>query len=166
MRVQVSPRAQDVEILLDFNKRQPYLRKNFKVNVRNLFYLILFVFICSSALRADVIKSGSLQANSDGVNVTLNWITEDESNVARFEIERRSGTDGAFITLGSIDARGASLYEFVDNTAFKKTATLYQYRIKIVYSNGAVPAYSNSLTISHTVSGVRRTWGSIKSMFR
>jgi hypothetical protein len=136
-----------------------------KVNVRNLFYAILVLFISSSALRADVIKFGSLQANSDGVNVTLRWITEDESNVSHFEIERRSGTDGEFVTIGSIDVKGVSLYEFIDNTAFKKVVTLYQYRVKIVYSNGTV-AYSNNLTVTHTVSGVRRTWGSIKSMFR
>lgn len=134
--------------------------------MRSLLTIILGLFFCLSVGRAEVIKSGSFQANSDGVNVTLHWISDDEANVAQYEIERRSGTDGAFVTLGSVDVKGSSLYEFVDNTAFKKTATLYQYRIKIVYSNGTPPTYSNNLTVSHTVSGVRRTWGSIKSMFR
>ena len=50
--------------------------------------------------------------------------------------------------------------------AFKKITTMYHYRIKISYTNGAMPTYTVDLPVSHTVSGVRRTWGSIKAMFR
>lgn len=127
--------------------------------------IILFSCLLTPVAAAEIIRSGSLQANSDGVNVTLRWITDDETNVAGFEIERRAGTDGAFASIAPIDPKGASLYEYVDNSAFRKTATLYQYRLKIVYSNGATPTYTAMLTVSHTVSGVRRTWGSIKAMF-
>ena len=35
---------------------------------------------------SEVIKSSSLQASSDGVNITIRFITEDESNVARFDL--------------------------------------------------------------------------------
>jgi hypothetical protein len=46
-----------------------------------------------------------------------------------------------------------------------RTATIYQYRVMMVYTDGSrVP--TSALTVSHTVSGVRRTWGSIKSLFR
>ena len=138
----------------------------YMVNMKSLFCIIALSVFLFTAAAADVIRSGSLQANSDGVNVTLRWITDDEANVAYFEVERRSGTDGAFISLAAVDPKGASLYEFIDNSAFRKTATLYQYRVKIVYTNGTNPTYTGILTVSHTVSGVRRTWGSIKSMFR
>jgi hypothetical protein len=122
--------------------------------------------ICAVVAFAEIIKSGSFQASSDGINVTLHWLTEEENNVAHFEIERRSGTSGDFVSIASVDLKGPSLYEYVDHSAFEKIASLYQYRIKIVYSNGALPTYSTILTVSHTVSGVRRTWGSIKAMFR
>lgn len=139
---------------------------NYVVNMKSLFCIIgLSVFLFTAAA-ADVIRSGSLQANSDGVNVTLRWITDDEATVAHFEVERRSGTDGAFISLATVDPKGSSLYEYIDNSAFRKIVTLYQYRVKIVYTNGTNPTYTGILTVSHTVSGVRRTWGSIKSMFR
>ena len=134
--------------------------------MRNLTCFAVLSAICTVLAFAEVIKSGSLQASSDGVNVTLHWLTEDETNVARFEIERRSGTTGEFTMIGSVDSKGASLYEFVDNSALEKIVTLYQYRIKIVRSHGETPVYSQILTVSHTVSGVRRTWGSIKAMFR
>ena len=136
------------------------------MNTRILALAIVLALTSVSITLAEIIKTGSLQAYSDGVNVTLHLVTEDEANVARFEVERSSSNDGMFVLVTSIDPKGPSVYEFVDNSAFRRTTTLYQYRIKVVFSNGAAPFYSSALTVSHTVSGVRRTWGSIKSMFR
>ena len=127
--------------------------------------MLLFLLL-PPVTRADVIWQGTLQATSDGIDVTVRWITDDESGVARFEIERRGGTDGDFAAIGGMDPKGPSLYEFVDHSAFLKTGSLYQYRIKITFTDGRAPFYTTPLTVSHTVSGVRRTWGSIKAMFR
>jgi hypothetical protein len=127
--------------------------------------MVMFLLL-GTAARADVIRQGTLQATSDGVDVTIRWMTEDESAVATFEIERRSGTDGIFTAIGNADPKGPSLYEFVDHSAFLKTMSVYQYRIKVSFSDGRAPFYTPPLTVSHTVSGVRRTWGSIKAMFR
>ena len=129
-------------------------------------YVLLSLLCFSTIALAEVIRNGSLQASSDGINVTLHWITDDEANVARFDVERRSGTDGAFIAIATIDPKGPSSYEYIDNSAFRKTSTIYQYRVKISFTNTGNVVYSPILTVTHTVSGVRRTWGSIKSMFR
>ncbi|MBI1806333.1 MAG: hypothetical protein HYR76_04695 [Ignavibacteria bacterium] len=134
--------------------------------MRTVILHLTLIFFFSTISLAEVIKIGSFQAYSDGINVTLRWVTEDETNVARFEIERSSGNDGNFVMIGALDVKGSSLYEFVDNSAFRRITTLYQYRVKVVFSNGANPFFTAPLTVSHTVSGVRRTWGSIKSMFR
>lgn len=133
--------------------------------MRYLFSLIL-TFFALSLVSAEIIKQGSFQANSDGANVVLHWFTTDETNVARFEIERRQGIQGEFLTIGQVDVKSPSLYEFVDYSAFEKILALYQYRIKIVFTNGSNPLYVGPVTVSHMVSGVRRTWGSIKAMFR
>ena len=133
--------------------------------MRLLIYLFVGVFVCSVAL-GDIIKNGSLKANSDGANVILEWTTEDESNVTRFEVERRMGTDENFLSIASMDAKGASVYQFVDYSVFRKSLTIYQYRIKIVFTGNGGSTYVGPVTVSHTVSGVRRTWGSIKAMFR
>jgi hypothetical protein len=109
--------------------------------------IVLVVALFVVTAMADVIRQGTLQASSDGVDVTV-------------------GTDGEFVAIGRIDPKGPSLYEYVDHSAFMKTGAIYQYRIRVSFSNGQAPYYSNPLTISHTVSGVRRTWGSIKAMFR
>ena len=129
-------------------------------------YVLLALLCFSTIAMAEVIRNGSLQANSDGINVTLHWITDDESDVLRFDIERRSGTDGAFIAIATVDPKGPSSYEYIDNSAFRKTSTIYQYRVKISFTNTSNVTYSPILTVTHTVSGYRRTWGSIKSMFR
>ena len=131
------------------------------------FFILFFAMLGLSIIAdAQILKNGSFQATSDGANVTLRWITDNETNITRFEIERKAGVDGSFSTIGSVDPKGASGYEFIDYSAFRKTATLYQYRIKVIFANGADPAYFGPLSVNHSVSGVRRTWGSIKAMFR
>lgn len=128
--------------------------------------VFILLLILSVVALSDVVKDGSFQATSDGSNVTLRWITEDESNVTRFEIEKRSGTDGEYKTIASVEPRNVSNYEFVDYSAMGKTSSLYQYRIKVVFANGANPLYVGPVTVTHSVSGVRKTWGSIKALFK
>lgn len=125
--------------------------------------LCLVLFVTLPAV-SEQIKSGTFQAYSDGENVTLRWLSDDESNVVRYVVERRTGVDGEFVPIGTADPKGSSAYEFVDYSAFRKTVTVYQYRIKIELKQGAV--YSTTLSVSHAVSGVLRTWGSIKALFR
>lgn len=136
------------------------------MTIRTILLAVLAAALVAVPAAADIIRTGTLQATSDGVDVTVRWMTEDESGVAIFEIERRGGTDGDFMSIGRLDPKGPSLYEFVDHSAFMKTGSIYQYRIKVSFSNGQAPYYTSPLTVSHTVSGVRRTWGSIKAMFR
>ncbi|MDI6765513.1 MAG: hypothetical protein QME52_01605 [Bacteroidota bacterium] len=131
--------------------------------------LFFAVFLLSGIASADVIKSGSLRAFSDGIHVTLRWVSDDELNVVRYEILRSSSLDNGYITIASIDPKGPSAYEFIDNSAFAKGTTVYYYRIKVKFpkEESYYPALNEKpLTVHHNVSGVRRTWGSIKAMFR
>jgi hypothetical protein len=114
----------------------------------------------------DIIRPNSLTAWSDGSNVILTWTTDEEPNVARFEIEKRIGTTGEFFYIGSLSPQGPSQYQFVDRSTLKTSSTIYQYRIKIVFTNNASPIFVGPVTVNHSVSGVRRTWGSIKALFR
>ncbi len=134
-------------------------------SMRILLIAGLLAFLTGIAF-GDIFKANSLQASSDGMNVTIRWVTDDETNIAQFEIERSSGKEGSFISIATLNPKGPSLYEFVDNSALQRTTTLYQYRVKVVFTNGQTPYYSQVVTVSHNLSGVRRTWGSIKSLFR
>lgn len=137
--------------------------------IRKPLYIFLLVLIFTAVSSADVIKSGSIQAFSDGVNITLRWVTENESNVIAFEILRSTSYNGGFTLIATVDPKGPSLYELVDKSAFRRTTTVYYYRIRVKLSNGEsyFPALNESpISVNHNVSGVRRTWGSIKAMFR
>lgn len=128
-------------------------------------FIILLLCITFTAI-AGAIREGTLQALSDGTNVTVQWGSTDESSVKMYEIERRSGTSGDFSYLATVQKKGSnSFYQYVDKSAFKSSGTIYQYRIKTVYNNNSVE-YSSEVTVSHKVNSVKRTWGSLKAMFR
>ncbi len=128
--------------------------------------LLSLIILSSGAIAGAIIKEGTLQAHSDGNNVTIQWGTTEEVSLSEFVVERQSGSEGGFILIGSVAPKGNnSFYEFVDQTAFKAITSVYQYRIKIVSQDGSY-TYSKTVTVSHNVSSVKRTWGSLKAMFR
>lgn len=128
-------------------------------------FFILLSSVFSFAFAGSILE-GSMQAKSDGNNITLQWGTTDESNIKEYVVERRAGTSGDFIDLATIAIKGSnSFYEYIDQTAFKATSSIYQYRIKTVFKNGSFEV-SKEITVSHNVSAVKRTWGSLKAMFR
>jgi hypothetical protein len=115
---------------------------------------------------AVVIKDKPI-AYSNGIDIVVRWSTVDESGVARFDILRRAGTSGDFTVIASIDQLkgSSSTYEYVDKSVFKVTSGIYQYKVRII--NGQNPPPETDLvTVSHVSSTPRRTWGSIKAMFR
>lgn len=132
---------------------------------RALFLSILIFFVCIAA-QSQAIDLTSIQASSDGSVITLRWNTKDEINISKYVVERRVGTNGQFIQIANIEPKGPSWYEYVDKTAFRSTATLYQYQIRIKFTNGITDQEIGPVSVSHSVNSVKRTWGSIKAMFR
>jgi len=135
---------------------------------RSPFFLILAVVLLAGiALAYEPLKEGSLSAESDGIAVVLRWVSLDESHVVGFEIERRAGLNNQFFLLAGVTPRGSNTsYEYVDDTAFRVGAeSIYAYRIKALFEDGS-SVFSEEVTVVHAVSSVRRTWGSIKAMFR
>lgn len=128
--------------------------------------LAILLSIVSSVALSGVIRDGSFTASSNGSDITLRWVSEDENGALRFEIERKAGLNGQFIFLAQLPLRGNnSSYVYVDDSAFRTSESLYQYRIKVVLTSGA-SVYFGPITVTHSVNSVRRTWGSIKAMFR
>jgi hypothetical protein len=132
---------------------------------RIIFPLFLALLLVAT-VSAIVIKERPT-AQSNGSDVTIRWNTSDESGVVRFDVLRRPGTAGDFSVVGSIDQLKGnnSSYEFIDKSAFKTTDGLYQYKIRII--NGQSPAPETEIVpVAHLTSTAKRTWGSIKAMFR
>ena len=124
---------------------------------------IAFILITAAVVFAGV-ELRNFSVSSSGGNVVLTWQTTTESNLRNFIIERKS-VNGSFLEVGVMNPRSDKNYEFTDPSAFKSSNQLYVYRLKIVDNDGSV-SYSDEKAVAHNVSSVKRTWGSIKALFR
>jgi hypothetical protein len=130
----------------------------------------LLSLLCTLTLAGTLFAGAYLDffhGRSDGNNITLEWKTRTEQQVASFEIQRKAGADADYVTIATVEPKGSnSYYSFVDRSAYKGTAGVYIYRLKIAEGASSPASYSNEITVSHSVSSYKRTWGSIKAMFR
>jgi len=103
-------------------------------------------------------------ASSDGDDIKLEWKTGEESGVRSFIIERSQISYDNFTEIATVKPQGSnSFYSYTDKSAYKATDLIFKYRLKIVASE---VSYSKTISVSQNISGVKRTWGSIKAMFR
>ena len=121
------------------------------------------VFALVVVAYAGGIVDGTLKAWSEGQDIVITWRSSDESGVTNYLVDRKAGINGPFVRIAEVPAHGsASEYSFRDKSVFRTTGTFYQYRVTI---GGGTPV-EYYVSIDHSVSSVRRTWGSIKAMFR
>lgn len=117
-----------------------------------------------------------VRANTNGSSITVEWKSVTETSAVRFEIERRSGNQ-QFRWIANSNPKGAgSVYKYTDESAIMKSTSEkisnevlsqaeYYYRVKIVKSDKTYE-YSDEAKAIADVSGIKRTWGMIKEMFR
>ena len=126
--------------------------------------LILIVLFTIAALYAGTFLE-YFHGRSEGDDIRLEWKTREEVDLQNFKIERKT-PQNSFVEIATIQPKGNnSYYSYLDQSAYKASDLIFVYRLKIVDTNGQT-SYSNEVTVSHSVSGVKRTWGSIKAMFR
>ncbi len=106
-------------------------------------------------------------AKNESDSILLEWKTGTEDNLNRFEVERSASEPNNYMPVGTVTAIGNnSYYYFRDNvSANNPAAPIYYYRLKLVDNTGA-HVYSQTITVTHVISSVRDTWGSIKAIFR
>lgn len=127
--------------------------------------LFIFLTILSVSSLLGGVFLDFINAKNEGENVRVEWKTSDEKNVKEFLVERKT-YQGEFNVLESVKPLGPnSYYSFLDQNAYKVSDVIFIYRIKIVDNDNSV-SYTKEVSVSHNISGVRRTWGSIKAMFR
>jgi hypothetical protein len=132
--------------------------------MKNGLTLIITLFIVVSTALAGALLD-YFHAQTEGDNVKLEWKTTTETNLSSFKVERKT-PDTQFTELASVTPTGNnSVYTYIDQAAYKMTNPIFVYRLKIVDQDGSY-AYSSEVTVSPNISGVKRTWGSIKAMFR
>ena len=108
----------------------------------------------------------SFEIESDNGNIILSWQSSTEQNVRQYEILR--GPDKDRLTLiASIPAKGDnSLYNYIDENAYKTSDSFYAYGLVIRDNDGSKSEIMHTRILHENVSSVKRTWGSIKALFR
>lgn len=161
-----------VLFLHSFQKTLDFLNKTFKLNIRMRHRLIkssLFILlvVLGSILWSSA-RITSFNARRDDNSVILDWATDSESNLSKFDIER-SSDQIRWLKIGETRAAGESgsrqNYSYRDNTIFKASTNNFYYRLVLIDQAGQASPYDVIVSISGS-SGIRHTWGSVKAMFR
>lgn len=116
-----------------------------------------------------VIFGGKFIANfsgsDEGDSIVLSWNVLDESNVKEFVINRKN-SGIPFTEIETIKPNGNHSYTYEDKNIYKVASDLaFIYQIKAMDHQGKM-LEDNIITVTKKLSDYKRTWGSIKAMFR
>jgi hypothetical protein len=126
-------------------------------------FLILLLFV-SLAFANFIFLEYS--ANPSNNSVLIEWITKSESGVFKFTV-LRSIDDQNFIEIGTVTAEKAGYnYTFTDNNVLFKDSQTFFYKLKAVRSDDSMIEETQSLIVNPNISGIYRTWGAIKELFK
>lgn len=104
-------------------------------------------------------------ARAENQNAVCEWVSGNETGVVAYYVER-SFNGAQFDEIGMVEPMGNSHnYRFIDYDLFKGETHTFYYRICVELANGH-KQYSDSSSVILNTSGITRTWGSIKAMFR
>ncbi len=135
------------------------------------FLIALAIFLTAFTLTSTVTFS-DVRGTSESDGILIQWSTSQESGVKDFAIEKASQLNNEFSQIGTVSATGAgSVYRFTDSQIYKtSSSSIFVYRVRADGNDGSF-IYSDNIPVSYdfssSLSGVaKRTWGSIKAMFR
>ncbi len=109
----------------------------------------------------------NFNVSNEGDNIKIEWNSGQETNLKDYVIQRSTAQASTqYSDIATILPQGSnSYYSYVDKAAYKTNDVFFFYRLKIEDNDGTV-TYLDNKPISHSISAVKRTWGSIKAMFR
>ncbi len=129
-----------------------------------LISVIIFLTI-SVVLAGDNPAFNEYNAQPDANRVIISWVTKDESQLKHFSVQR-SNDDKYFIDLDQILPKGPGYkYEYIDEDVLFKSGGAIFYKIVAVKKDGT-KIETTSMMVHPNISGIFRTWGAIKAMFR
>lgn len=130
---------------------------------KKLFQILFILSLIGTSLAGAFMEF--FHATTQGENVKLEWKTGEESNLQNFVIERRT-QNSSYVDLATIYPKGSnSFYSYIDESVYKSSDYVFTYRLRIVDNDQKI-SYSYEVSVSPNISDVKRTWGSIKAMFR
>jgi len=138
-----------------------------RMNMRLLSMLALVVAVLAVHVSVAQVINGAIAAEPRESYIVLRWYTLDETGVDKFQVLRREATHGDFTVVGEVARKGSnSTYEYIDRSVFKSNGRVFQYVVRVIGSGGVISEERQTSVLYGLSSTARRTWGSIKSMFR
>ena len=126
--------------------------------------LILLFFAVSMAF--DNFIFSDYEANPSNNSVLIEWVTKSESGVSQFVI-LRSLDDKNFGEIDRVESEGAgNNYSYTDDNVLYKDTQSFFYKLRAVRSDDSLIEETQSLLVHPNISGIYRTWGAIKELFK
>ena len=135
------------------------------------YILLASTILLMAFATASTVTFSDVRGTSESDGILLQWSTSQESGIKDFAIEKASQMNNKFFEIGEVTPTGAgSVYQYTDKQIYKtSSASVFVYRIRADGYDNSV-TYSKSITVTYEFSGLsgvaKRTWGSIKAMFR
>lgn len=132
--------------------------------MKKIKYILILLFAIISIYGGVFIVSFNVK--SEGNSVIVEWQTQNEVNIKEYWVLRKSNNSD-FEQIAVIAAKGGNnSYKYIDKEAYKATEKIYRYKLRIINTSGEEDGMSEEKNVLHNVSSVKRTWGSIKALFR
>jgi hypothetical protein len=158
------------------NQKVYYKRMKLAFKYFSYGFVFLFVFLCLTMAQSNGLNSSPVSNLSAGQglgsgSIVVSWECEFNANIAYFDVFRStsSGDYGQSVNpeIILLNQDKTRTYKYEDKALFKTNTSggIFYYLVRIVYIDGS-SVFSSSVTVSFTSSTTKRTWGSIKAMFR
>jgi hypothetical protein len=134
------------------------------ITIRNTLLITLLLALTFSTVDARIIEE--FTAESLDRSADLEWTTGSENGVSEYRLQR--SFDGrTFYTIHEVTPGSGvnHTYQYVDDDLFKTQVRTFYYRVEVSMNTGN-SEYSSTENVTFSFSGIIRTWGSIKAMFR
>lgn len=135
------------------------------IYMRKLFVIIVTILCLFSLVFANFIFL-EYSATPSNNTVVIEWVTKSEDGVKKFVV-LRSTDDQNFYEIGYVISKNTpETYNYTDeNVVFKDTQTFF-YKLRATRADNSMIEETQSLIVHPNISGIYRTWGAIKAMFR
>lgn len=135
------------------------------ISMKKTVFILLSVLILVSLAYANFIFL-EYSANPSNNSVIVEWVTKSESGVSKFVV-LRSSDDQNFIEIGSLVAEKAGHnYSFTDDNVLFKDSQTFFYKLRATRADNSTIEETQSLIVHPNISGIYRTWGAIKELFK
>lgn len=136
--------------------------------MRHLGKPIAMLLIAAATAYAGSVIKDRIELDKYSGFIVVKWGTENEVGVVKFEVLRSEGSTDRFQKIAEIsELKGSnSSYEYEDHTVFRTTDRFFKYKVRVVFQDGTFSDSAAEGISFAATSAAKRTWGSIKAMFR